>query len=188
MLLRSPLSSSLPFASSCCTRPVASCVCTFLHRSISRGKEEKRECLTIVSGSVSQVHSYGTMDFENKRGLHWSSIYRRILSAEREGKATSSVLETWDELEKRLSKWELCRVAKELRKFRHSKAALEVISSCECLIILYLSNLLSYMVNPAAVENMELLFVQLYLSITNKFYFQVFISEPSLIELHFTLI
>jgi hypothetical protein len=129
MLLQSPLPSSLHFAYSRSTRPLAPCLYTLLHRSSSRAKGGKRECLTIVSGTASQVHSYGTVDFEKKENLYWNFLYRRIMSAQREGKAISSVLETWDQLERRLSKWELCRVAKELRKFRHSKSALEVICS-----------------------------------------------------------
>jgi hypothetical protein len=126
MLLRSPLSSSLPFASSRSTRPPAPCFHNLLHRSSPRKKEEKGECLTIVSGTASQVHSYGTVDFEKNENLRWISLYRSILNAKKEGKATASVLETRDQL-RRLSKWELCRIAKELRKFHHSKSALEVI-------------------------------------------------------------
>lgn len=36
------------------------------------------------------------------------------------------VLDRWEAEERRLSKWDLCRVAKELRKFRRHKLALEV--------------------------------------------------------------
>lgn len=108
------------------------------------------------------MHSYGAMDFENKRNLHWSSLYRRILPAGREGKTASSVLESWDALEKRLTKWEVCRVAKELRKFGHIKSALEVIYSLfPCAYFNHSFHLVldGCMVNQDPVENMELLAV-----------------------------
>ena len=36
-------------------------------------------------------------------------------------------LGAWDEGERRLDKWELCRIAKELRKFRRFNLALQVV-------------------------------------------------------------
>ncbi|KAJ3680611.1 hypothetical protein LUZ60_016889 [Juncus effusus] len=76
--------------------------------------------------SISQVHSYGTVDFEKKPGLLWSALYRRVLSGHREGRTPAGVLDEWDETERRLTKYEVCRVAKELRKYRHFHLALDV--------------------------------------------------------------
>ena len=39
---------------------------------------------------------------------------------------SASVLNQWENEGKRLTKWELCRVVKELRKFKRFKMALEV--------------------------------------------------------------
>ncbi|KAJ4759165.1 Pentatricopeptide repeat-containing protein [Rhynchospora pubera] len=127
MLLRSPLSSSSPFISpSSSSKPRAPHLYPLLYHSISRPKEVKRGNLPIVSAKISQVHNYGTVDFENKTNLHWSDLYRRILTTMIEDKCVASVLETWDSEERRLSRWTLGRVAKELRKFGHLKEALEV--------------------------------------------------------------
>lgn len=38
----------------------------------------------------------------------------------------ATVLNQWENEGKRLTKWELCRVVKELRKFKRFKMALEV--------------------------------------------------------------
>ncbi|KAJ3706968.1 hypothetical protein LUZ61_010673 [Rhynchospora tenuis] len=126
MLLRSPLPSSPPFISASTSKPRAPCLYLFLHHSISRPKEVKREKPTIVSAKISQVHSYGTVDFENKQNIHWNNLYRRILASKGEDTSVSSVLETWDSEEQRLSRWILSRVAKELRKFGHFMEALEI--------------------------------------------------------------
>ncbi|XP_010933566.1 pentatricopeptide repeat-containing protein At1g02150 [Elaeis guineensis] len=76
--------------------------------------------------SVSQVHSYGTVDPERPPALKWSSLARRISAMENPSLGCAAVLERWEEEERRLHKWELCRVVKELRKFRRFKLALEV--------------------------------------------------------------
>ncbi|MQM14651.1 hypothetical protein Taro_047587 [Colocasia esculenta] len=78
--------------------------------------------------SFSQVHSYGTVDYEQLRGARarWSSLYRRIAMTEDPEAGAAVELERWEEEERRLSKWELCRVVKELRKFRRFKLALDV--------------------------------------------------------------
>ncbi|WOL07155.1 hypothetical protein Cni_G15893 [Canna indica] len=76
--------------------------------------------------SISQVHSYGTVDYERRPPLRWSTLYRRISTMEDLSLGAGAVLDRWEAEEKRLSKWDLCRVAKELRKFRRFKLALEV--------------------------------------------------------------
>lgn len=80
--------------------------------------------------SISQVHSYGTVDYERRPALKWSSLYRRISTMDNPSLGSASVLDRWEEDEmgpdRRLVKWDLCRVAKELRKFRRFKLALQV--------------------------------------------------------------
>ncbi|XP_008786192.2 pentatricopeptide repeat-containing protein At1g02150 [Phoenix dactylifera] len=76
--------------------------------------------------SVSQVHSYGTVDSERPPALRWSSLFRRISARENTSLGCAAVLLRWEEEEGQLNKWELCRVVKELRKFRRVKLALEV--------------------------------------------------------------
>lgn len=39
---------------------------------------------------------------------------------------SGTVLDQWEKQGRRLSKWELCRVVKELRKYKRFKRALEV--------------------------------------------------------------
>ncbi|KAM3388599.1 hypothetical protein ACQJBY_011001 [Aegilops geniculata] len=74
---------------------------------------------------VANVHSYGTVDFERRPALRWSSLYRRV-AVGHGGRPVGRTLADWDEGERRLDKWELCRIARELRKFRRFNLALEV--------------------------------------------------------------
>ncbi|KAG8065570.1 hypothetical protein GUJ93_ZPchr0004g38566 [Zizania palustris] len=73
---------------------------------------------------VAKVHSYGTVDYERRASLRWSSLYRRI-AVDHGGRPVGLTLVAWDEGERRLHKWELCRTAKELRKFRRFNLALQ---------------------------------------------------------------
>uniref|UniRef100_A0ACD5UU70 Uncharacterized protein n=1 Tax=Avena sativa TaxID=4498 RepID=A0ACD5UU70_AVESA len=74
---------------------------------------------------VANVHNYGTVDFERRRALRWSSLYRRV-AVGNGGRPVGRTLADWDEGERRLDKWELCRIARELRKFRRFHLALQV--------------------------------------------------------------
>ncbi|KAG8082881.1 hypothetical protein GUJ93_ZPchr0014g46759 [Zizania palustris] len=74
---------------------------------------------------VSKVYIYGTVDYERRAALRWSSLYRRI-AVGHGGRPVGRTLVAWDEGERRLDKWELCRIAKELRKFRRFNLALQV--------------------------------------------------------------
>ncbi|KAF6135431.1 hypothetical protein GIB67_027305 [Kingdonia uniflora] len=82
---------------------------------------------SIITCSISQVHCYGgTIDYEKKSPLKWSSLYRRISLMENPDLGSSSVLNMWNKEGRKLSKWELCRVVRELRKYRRYKLALQV--------------------------------------------------------------
>ncbi|PAN39391.1 hypothetical protein PAHAL_7G239500 [Panicum hallii] len=74
---------------------------------------------------VAKVHSYGTVDYERRAPLRWGTLYRRI-AVGHGGRPVGRTLGAWDEGERRLDKWELCRIAKELRKFRRFNLALQV--------------------------------------------------------------
>ncbi|KAL0429443.1 UNVERIFIED_CONTAM: Pentatricopeptide repeat-containing protein [Sesamum radiatum] len=91
--------------------------------SISR-KTHKNPALVTCS-SISQVHSYGTVDYEKRPMLKWNAIYKKISMLD-PNMGSASVLNEVENEGKRLSKWELCRVVKELRKFRRYRFALEV--------------------------------------------------------------
>lgn len=66
------------------------------------------------------------MDYERRPELKWNAVYKRISMMEDPEKGSASVLNQWENEGKRLSKWEICRIVKELRKFRRFKLALEV--------------------------------------------------------------
>ncbi|CAA6673754.1 unnamed protein product [Spirodela intermedia] len=87
---------------------------------------DSSSCCAPVRCSISQVHNYGTVDYEQRGRLKWSSLYRRIAMTEDPRAGAGLELERWESEEKKLSKWELCRVVKELRKFRRYKLALDV--------------------------------------------------------------
>lgn len=86
----------------------------------------RRRTAVPIRCSISQIHNYGTVDFERKPALNWSSLYRRIAMIQDPAASPGSVLDRWEEEERRLTKWALCRIAKELRKFRRFKLALQV--------------------------------------------------------------
>ncbi|PON58831.1 Tetratricopeptide-like helical domain containing protein [Parasponia andersonii] len=79
-----------------------------------------------VSCSISQVHSYGTLDYERRPMVKWNAIYKRISLMENPELGSGTVLNQWEKEGRQLSKWELCRVIKELRKFKRFERALEV--------------------------------------------------------------
>ncbi|PSS10106.1 Pentatricopeptide repeat-containing protein [Actinidia chinensis var. chinensis] len=81
---------------------------------------------SIVRCSISQVHSYGTVDYEKRPMPKWSTIYRRISFMEDPEMGAASVLNRCEKEGKRVTKWEIRRIIKELRKFKRYQFALEV--------------------------------------------------------------
>ncbi|XP_065859115.1 pentatricopeptide repeat-containing protein At1g02150 [Euphorbia lathyris] len=79
-----------------------------------------------ITCSISQVHSYGAMDYERRPMIKWNSIYKKISLMENPELGAGKVLNEMEKSGKKLTKWELCRVVKELRKFKRHKYALEV--------------------------------------------------------------
>ncbi|XP_022756892.1 pentatricopeptide repeat-containing protein At1g02150 [Durio zibethinus] len=79
-----------------------------------------------ITCSMSQIHSYGTVDYERRRMIKWNAIYKKISFMENPELGSATVLNDWEKGGRRLTKWELCRVVKELRKYKRYKQALEV--------------------------------------------------------------
>ncbi|GJU60594.1 hypothetical protein Tco_1238360, partial [Tanacetum coccineum] len=73
------------------------------------------------------VHSYGTVDYEKKPGtsVTWKAIYKRISLMGDPEKGATQVLNQWENEGKKVTKWELCRIVKEMRKYGRHKLALE---------------------------------------------------------------
>lgn len=82
-----------------------------------------------VSCSISQVHSYGTVDYERRPMIKWNAIYKKISLIRNPELGSASVLNQWEKDGRKLTKWELCRVVKELRKYKRYKQSLEVLKS-----------------------------------------------------------
>ncbi|XP_044502227.1 pentatricopeptide repeat-containing protein At1g02150-like [Mangifera indica] len=82
--------------------------------------------LPIIRCSISQTHHYGTADFERRPMIKWNAIYKKISLMENPEMGCASVLNQWENGGRKVTKWELSRVIKELRKFRRYKQALEV--------------------------------------------------------------
>ncbi|KAH9606592.1 hypothetical protein KSS87_016122 [Heliosperma pusillum] len=76
-----------------------------------------------IKCSISQSE---TMDYEKKNILKWNNIFKRISTMENPQMDVASVLNQCQIEGKKISKWEICRIVKELRKFRRFKLALEV--------------------------------------------------------------
>jgi len=121
--------------------------------SSSSGTPSSSASETAAAGQrVAKVHSYGAVDYERRPPLRWSTLYRRI-AVGHGGRPVGRTLGAWDEGERRLDKWELCRIAKELRKFRRFNLALQVVrsacvvpptylfpfgfSQCDCLFMIF---------------------------------------------------
>lgn len=76
------------------------------------------------------THTYKTKDYEKRPMQNWNVAYRKISMMENgsDGSAVSVLNE--DESEGRMfTKWELCKIVKELRKYRRFRMALEVFIS-----------------------------------------------------------
>lgn len=58
--------------------------------------------------------------------MKWNAIYKRISMNDGPERGSVSVLNQWENEGKKVTKWELSRVIKELRKFRRYKLAFEV--------------------------------------------------------------
>ncbi|XVF22852.1 hypothetical protein REPUB_Repub12eG0206800 [Reevesia pubescens] len=79
-----------------------------------------------ITCSISQIHSYGTMDYERRPMIKWNAIYKKISLMENPDLGSATVLNDCEKGGRKLTKWELCRVVKELRKYKRYKQALEV--------------------------------------------------------------
>ncbi|XVF79733.1 hypothetical protein PTKIN_Ptkin15bG0013500 [Pterospermum kingtungense] len=79
-----------------------------------------------ITCSISQIHSYGTVDYERRPMIKWNALYKKISLMENPELGSATVLNEWEKGGRKLTKWELCRVVKELRKFKRYKQALEV--------------------------------------------------------------
>ncbi|GKV12710.1 hypothetical protein SLEP1_g23828 [Rubroshorea leprosula] len=79
-----------------------------------------------VTCSISQIHSYGTVDYERRPMIKWNSIFKKISLMEKPELGSATVLNEFEKGGRKLTKWELCRVVRELRKFKRYRQALEV--------------------------------------------------------------
>ena len=108
--------------------------------SLSPQKYQRRVG-AVVTCSISQVHSYGTVDFERRPPLKWNAIYKKISLMEKPELGSGAVLSQWEREGKQLTKWELCRVVKELRKYKRYERALEVTISYIYIFFVFLIKL-----------------------------------------------
>ncbi|GMH17198.1 hypothetical protein Nepgr_019039 [Nepenthes gracilis] len=76
--------------------------------------------------SISQVYNYGSVDYERRPLSKWNHIYRRISLMENPEVGAASVMNQIEKEGKKITKWELCRVVRELRKYKKYQLALEV--------------------------------------------------------------
>lgn len=58
--------------------------------------------------------------------VKWNAIYRKISLTDDPEVRSADVLNQWEKEGRKLTKWELCRVVKELRKYKRYDRALEV--------------------------------------------------------------
>jgi hypothetical protein len=125
MMATTPLqnqSFSLSLSSSFCysnyTLPFKQRVSVFYTYSVRRAIS--------VTCSISKVHNYGTVDYERRPIVKWNVLYKRISMMKNPELGSASVLNQWENEGKTLTKWELCRIVKELRKYKRHDKALQV--------------------------------------------------------------
>ncbi|XP_047956069.1 pentatricopeptide repeat-containing protein At1g02150-like [Salvia hispanica] len=82
----------------------------------------------VTCSSAPQPYSYGTVDYENRPMVKWNAVFKKISLLDNSvlDVGAASVLNQTENEGKNLSKWELSRVVKELRKFRRFRLALQV--------------------------------------------------------------
>ncbi|GER43222.1 pentatricopeptide repeat-containing family protein [Striga asiatica] len=81
----------------------------------------------ITCSSESNVHSYGTVDYEKKPTLKWNNICKKIFKLEKSNLGAASVLTQVENEGKTITKLEILKILMELRKFRRFKLALEIL-------------------------------------------------------------
>ncbi|KNA14339.1 hypothetical protein SOVF_108240 [Spinacia oleracea] len=79
-----------------------------------------------IKCSVPQVYSHDTLDYEKRPMLKWNIAYKRISLMKNPELGVASVLNQCENEGKRFTKWELCRIVRELRKYKRFQLALEV--------------------------------------------------------------
>ncbi|EPS66397.1 hypothetical protein M569_08380, partial [Genlisea aurea] len=79
-----------------------------------------------VTCSSFSTRDSGIVDYESRPSRSWSAICKRISESGSEERGVFTVLNQAEKDGRYLTRWELCRIAKELRKFRRYKFALEV--------------------------------------------------------------
>ncbi|XP_010479321.1 PREDICTED: pentatricopeptide repeat-containing protein At1g02150-like [Camelina sativa] len=119
MLLQAVQNRNVPLASSASYSGLPRC------RSPAISVALSKKTAAIVC-SISQVYGYGTVDYERRPIIQWNAIYKKISLMEKPELGAGSVLNQWEKGGRKLTKWELCRVVKELRKYKRPNQALEV--------------------------------------------------------------
>ncbi|XVF73542.1 hypothetical protein PTKIN_Ptkin12aG0210200 [Pterospermum kingtungense] len=80
----------------------------------------------LITCSASEVNRHGRVEYQRRPMIKWNAIYKKISLMENPELGSASVLNDWEKGGRKLTKWELCRVVKELRKYKRYKQALEV--------------------------------------------------------------
>ncbi|KAD4982625.1 hypothetical protein E3N88_19296 [Mikania micrantha] len=81
------------------------------------------------SSSISKVRSYGGgVEYDKRRetSVTWKAIYKRISLMGNPEKGAIEVLNQLENEGKKFTKWDICRVVKEMRKYGRHRLALEV--------------------------------------------------------------
>lgn len=120
MLLQAVQNRNVPLASSASYSRLPRC------RSPVVSVAPLKKKTAIIVCSISQVYGYGTVDYERRPIIQWNAIYKKISLMEKPELGAASVLNQWEKGGRKLTKWELCRVVKELRKYKRPNQALEV--------------------------------------------------------------
>nr|GMD59407.1 pentatricopeptide repeat-containing protein At1g02150 [Ipomoea batatas] len=82
--------------------------------------------VAIICAFRSKSRSHGTVNYEKRPKASWLAVYRRLSSMPDPENGAASVLNQYEYEGKKLPKFVLIRVIKELRKFNRYKLALEV--------------------------------------------------------------
>uniref|UniRef100_A0A0K8RGQ7 Putative chloroplast n=1 Tax=Ixodes ricinus TaxID=34613 RepID=A0A0K8RGQ7_IXORI len=68
----------------------------------------------------------GTVDYGKRALLNWSDVYKKLYMLKKSDSGAAAVLSRIENEGKKITKWELSKVVKELRKLKRFKLALEI--------------------------------------------------------------
>ncbi|GER49396.1 pentatricopeptide repeat-containing family protein [Striga asiatica] len=101
----------------------------FLKKSIlyTGYKTHEENAVFVTCSSTPRVNSRGTVDYERRPLLNGGDIYKKLFMLKNSDSGAAAVLSRIENEGNKITKWELSKAVKELRKLKRFKLALELL-------------------------------------------------------------